>query len=356
MARKKLNTDLLDEDYDETNETNEENDDNVVTPTNSYFANPSPNIEFLSSGCTVLNCVLGGGYPLGRIVNIVGDKSTGKTLLAIEASANFASKYEEGHIWYSEVESAFDRPYAKALGMPIDRIDFTEDIYTVEDFYEDILKCIAESKKTGQPGLYILDSLDALSDRSELDRDIDKGSYGGEKAKKMSELFRRLVQKLENSKITVLIISQVRDNIGVMFGSKHKRSGGRALDFYASQVIYLAHTKTIERTRSKIKRAVAIQVKAKCNKNKVGLPFRTCEFQIVFGFGVDDVWASIHFLNEVSGLDKIGLTKSDADTVLKNTMKLPVEEYNELWDKSVPVVKELWQEIETDFLPNRSKY
>src|SRR4051812_12321005 len=93
------------------------------------------------TGCCLLDRVLGGGWPEGRIVNIVGDSSTGKTLQAIEAAANFAFKYPSGLIRYREAEEAFDRPYAKSLGMPLKRVDFGEgfDVDTVEDFYNDVV-------------------------------------------------------------------------------------------------------------------------------------------------------------------------------------------------------------------------
>src|ERR1019366_4415396 len=104
---------------------------------------------------------------------------------------------------------------------------------------------ILDKTKPGQPGLYILDSLDALSDRAELERKIDEPSFGAGKAKQMSQLFRRLIRKINKTDVAVIIISQIRDNIGVRFGDKTTRSGGHALDFYASQVLKLAHLKNI---------------------------------------------------------------------------------------------------------------
>src|SRR5215813_4004785 len=91
-----------------------------------YFSRRSNSIEFIPSGAAVLDCTLGGGWPLSRISNIVGDESTGKTLMAIEACANFAQMYEKVNIYYRESESAFDEPYAEALGMPVDRVQFIE--------------------------------------------------------------------------------------------------------------------------------------------------------------------------------------------------------------------------------------
>ena len=322
-------------------------------PTSVYFANPAPDVDFIHTGCTLLDCVIGGGYPTGRIVNIVGDKSTAKSLLAIEASANFNLDYPGCPIWYNETESAFDVGYAEALGMPIDRITFPDPCFTVEDVYEHLVKCIDECG-TSQHGLYIIDSLDALSDRAELGRDIDEGTFGAAKAKKMSELFRRLVQKLEKSKITVLIISQVRDNIGVTFGRKTTRSGGRALDFYASQVIYLAHIKTLSRTKKKIARPTGIRIKAKCDKNKVGLPFRDCTFDVLFGYGIDDLASCLSWLETVHKLGDF--TEEKAGAYLRSLDNVPQEEYQAVYDAVVATTREAWQDIEISFLPTRKKY
>src|SRR5216684_6169902 len=147
----------------------------------NYFLQPKP-LKFIHTGCTLLNCVIGGGWPLGRISNIKGDTSTGKSLLAIEACVNFARQYPQGKIFYREIESAFDTSYAAFLGMPLDRVDFGDGFFTVEDVYEDISKILKDEAKA-ESGLYIIDSLDALSDRAELERDIDKGTFSANKPK-----------------------------------------------------------------------------------------------------------------------------------------------------------------------------
>lgn len=325
-----------------------------ATPGGAYFASPKKDIQFISSGCKILDCVLGGGYPLGRVVNLVGDKSTGKTLLAIEACANFAKEYE-GQIWYAEAEAAFDKGYAEALGLPIDRVEFAEDIYTVEDWYEHLDKVLSEKDKD-EPGLYILDSLDALSDRAEQQRKIDEGTYGANKPKQLGQLFRRLVQKIEAHNITVLVISQTRDAIGVMFGEKHTRSGGRALDFYASQVLWLAQVGTLKKTVAKVDRPVGIRVKAKCKKNKVGLPLRECEFQIKFGFGIDDVAANLEWLESVDKLNLVGLEKGKLGFFLKKVEQYDAESYKAFREKLAQVVESEWYRIEREFIPTRRKY
>lgn len=314
-------------------------------------------LTFIHSGCTLLDLVLGGGWPLGRISNIVGDKSTGKTLLAIEGAANIAGKFSKGKIWYRETEAAFDRSYAGALGMPLDRIDFgTKKLDTVEDFFEDLQAVATQNARKRAPGLYILDSLDALSDRKELARDADKGSYGAEKAKQMSQLFRKLVRLLEDANIHLMIVSQVRDAIGVTFGRKTTRSGGHAMDFYASQIIYLAKMETIYKTRKGHERAMGVKIKVKCDKNKVAAAFGTCTFTIRFNYGVEDLQACFEWLIASKRTDVVDLSINEAKDVIASLDKMSASEYHDLSKIVIPAVKNLWGEIETSFMPKRKKY
>ncbi len=201
----------------------------------AYFLAPSKSYTFIHSGATVLDSVLGGGWPLSRVSNIIGDRSTGKTLLAIEAMANFARSFPKCKSRFAETEAAFDDEYADALGIPMNRVERPQSpLDTVEEFHDDVLEYI-DGVKSG--GLYILDSLDALSDAAELKESIDKGSYGMGKAKKMSQMFRRIIRKLEQSNCHLMIISQTRQRINVAFGRQYTRSGGSSLDFYASQIL-----------------------------------------------------------------------------------------------------------------------
>lgn len=313
-------------------------------------------VQFIPSGCMLLDCVLGGGWPLGRISNIVGDKAVGKTLLAIEAAANFHRLHPEGHIWYREAEAAFDTDYASTLGLPVEDVDFGDQSWeTIEDIFEDMSRCIKQAQKSDRPGLYIVDSLDALSSRAEMDRDVEKGSFGLEKQKKLGELFRRHVRALHNTKICVLIISQIRDKIGAMFGDKHTRSGGRALDFYASIILYLSHLQTVKQTVSNVKRATAVRIKAQAKKNKITLPFRDCEFTIRFGFGVDDLAASLQFLKETNRLSLIKFT-GNIKPYLDESDELSPEAYQKRLDRVNKAVLKAWFEIEDRFKPARSKY
>lgn len=320
-----------------------------------YFA--KSNVETFSSGCCLLDMVLGGGWPLGRFSNIVGDFSTGKSLLAIEACANFARQYPKGRIVYIETEAAFDVEYAQSLGLPTSRVEFPnedearEPITTVEQLFDELTKITEEAKAET---LVIVDSLDAISDQSEMEREIDKGSFGQEKAKKLGQIFRRLVQALKKKRVHLLIVSQVRDAIGVMYGKKTRRSGGKALDFYASQVVWLSNVGKISKTKSKVERIIGVRIKAKAEKNKIGTPFRDCEFPIYFHFGIDDVEAGWDWM-QAAGKVK------EAQTALglkgpEDYVSLSAEKYFKERQRLSSVIQTYWNEIEQTFAPKRSKY
>jgi recombination protein RecA len=332
----------------------------VVKPKNSYFTSEKTNIQFVNTGCAILDCALGGGYPLGRTVNIVGDRSTAKTAMATEAMINFVNAYPDGDAVYRETEAAFDTNYAEAMGLPLDKINFgpeDEPLSTVEQFIRDFDVFLDTQLKKKRPGIYVLDSLDALSDDEEMENDVGKATYGMAKAKKLSIMFRKATRKQEQAKVLLLIISQVRDNIGAgLFGEKHKRSGGKALDFYASQVIFLAHLKTLKKTISKVERPIGIDIRAKIRKNKVGLPFREVDFSFLFGFGIANIEASLSWLREVGRLDTIDLKETEYKEYLKELSNLSDPEFHEETRKVTKALKSTWAEIEETFIPTRKKY
>lgn len=326
-----------------------------------YFASGSEkDLDFISSGCALLDEALGGGWVEGRIVNLVGDRSSGKTLLAIEACANFNRKHPNDKIRYGEAEAAFDKGYAGALGMPLEMVEFTEgetELNTVEDFYKDILKFIDTRK--GRPGLYVLDSLDALSDEAEQGRELNEGTYGANKAKMMGQIFRRIVRKLEKSRVTLIVISQLRDKINVSFGETKTRSGGRALDFYATHIVWLAQIGRLKKTCGGVERPYGVNVRASIKKNKVGMPYREVDFPILFGYGVDDLVAGVEWLIEVKAehaLEELGVTKAGYKvrlTSMRDKGGEPVREFRATLDR---IVRREWKEVEQRFLPKCTKY
>jgi len=322
-----------------------------VETENNYFKPQAP-LEFVSTGCTMLDCVLGGGFALGRIGNIVGDRSTAKTALATEVIINFLRQYPNGSAFYRETEAAYDIDYSISMGLDIDRVNFgnpKEPVTTVEEFAKDLSNFIKKQTALNTPGVYVLDSLDALSDDAEMERDIGEGTFGMAKAKAMSILFRTVARRLEQTKILLLIVSQVRENINSSFGEKYRRSGGKALDFFASQVLWLAHIKTLKRTVRKVERPYGVMIKAKTKKNKVALPFRECDFPFIFNYGVDDLTSNLEWLKNVDALESHQLHDI-------STSKLSIEEYKDLHEKSSVAVKEVWSEIEESFKPKFGKY
>jgi len=327
----------------------------LQTKKGMYFLKQS-SVKFISSGCALFDATLGGGWPIGRLANLVGDRSSGKTLLAIEACANFLQQYPKGTVYYLEAEAAFDKRYASTLGMPVEKVEFIEGCTTVEELFNHLdAACQAGGK---EPSVFVVDSLDSLSDTAEMDKDIDKGSYGAEKAKKLSQTFRRLTKKVEAANMFLLIISQVRDKIGVTFGKRWTRSGGRALDFYASQIVYLHEAGKIKKTIAGVQRPVGVKVHAMVEKNKVGLPFRQCDFEILFGYGVDSVSSGLNFLAEMGELGRVDdrLTKNTLKSYMKKLEKMGDEEYRETAKAIDKEVVAVWRSVEMQFLPKRSKY
>jgi recombination protein RecA len=311
-------------------------------------ASPSGQV-FFSSGCALLDCVLGGGWALGKVSNIVGDKSTGKTLLAIEASANFVTTFKDGEVEYVEAESAFDPAYARTLGLPDERLTLTQDVRTVEEMWRRIeARC---ERTDGTPQLMIIDSLDALSDEAEMEREAGAGSYGMEKAKQLSIGFRKHIDQMSAANLHVMFISQVRDNItAIAWAKKVKRSGGHALDFYASQVLWLYEKGKIKRTVGGLERPIGIEVTAKCEKNKVGYPFRECELSVLYGFGIDDVLAAFNWCKSAAP-ERIGdlidgATKENYKRHLTKVKRADVG----------PWITALWNEIDLQFQPTTRKY
>lgn len=329
----------------------------------SYFASAeakAENLKFFSTGCAVFDAALGGGWVLGRVSNVVGDKSSGKTLIAIEAAANFKRQYPEGHARYGESESAFDREYAEEMGMP-EGVEYNPDgkpLETIEQVYDDLVRVM--DANPGRPILYILDSLDAISDEDEMgEKDFNKGSYGGKKPKQISKMFRMLISRMESHPLHLMVISQIRDKIGAMIGESKTRSGGKALDFYASHVVWVAHIKTLKRVVKGIERPVGVQVLAKVKKNKVGLPFRQAEYPILFGYGIDDLTANVEWLIDNKRehcLEPLEITKAGYSTRITAVRNRGGDEARELREQLRQIVFREWEAIETSFLPKSRKY
>jgi len=346
------------------------NDDIDQNPTTTeqvgnYFTDDKPT-GFISSGCQILDSVMGFGYPLGKIVNVVGNRSSGKTLMAIELCANFHKDYPESKIYYHEAEAAFDPGYAETLGMPLEAVEFVEesktipDVFTVEGLFKKLDEIMDEKEKNKDtsPSIYILDSLDALSDQKEQESEIDEGTYGMAKAKQLSTLFRRMIKRLHKANIMFVVISQVRTKVNATaFGEKTTRAGGMALDFYASIILHLNEIEKIKKTINGIQRPVGEWVKENCKKNKVANPYRQCEFPIYFGFGIEDVIANVSFLKTVKGtLEEIGYSTSIKESEISDVAREVRSGNKELGVKIAEQAKKVWKEVDKGFMPEFKKY
>lgn len=289
-------------------------------------------LTYLSTGSTLLNLALtdkcDGGWLTGRFYSIVGDSSSGKSFLMLTSLAEAAHdpKFDDYRIIYDDVEVAntFDVP--NLFGKLADRIeapryDDDEPIYsnTVEDFYANVMRLCKE----GVPFIYVLDSIDALTSNSELDRAEEyieaqekdkevKGSYKMDKAKLLTEILRVMTSEIAKTNSIVLAISQTRDNIDPrtsMFNPK-TRAGGKALKFYATGEMWLAHLQNINNT--KYDRKIGDRTKIKVSKNKVTGKCREVPVTLLYSYGIDDVAENLNFLIDTNNLPKVTAQKFDA--------------------------------------------
>jgi len=232
----------------------------------------------LHTGSIGLDTILGiGGYPKGRMVEIYGAESTGKSTLALEAISECQSN--GGNCAYIDTEHGLDILYSKSLGVDVDSLLLSQPTYG-----EEALEIINIMARSNMIDLVVLDSVAALVPKAELDGESGD-SHVGLQARLMSQAMRRLVGSLNSSDTTIIFVNQTRSKVGVMYGSPLTTSGGNALKFYASQRIQLTRT-GIEGDKET---PTGIKVRAKIVKNKLAPPFRQTELKIKFGQGVDRV-------------------------------------------------------------------
>lgn len=255
--------------------------------------------EFISTGSLLLDCSLGGGVLEGRIFNAIGDSSSGKTLIALSIAQQFQKKYPEGKVIFDDAEAALD-PYwvSNTFGLNLDKTTVPSSD-TVEEFFQRLKKVISLSIETKIPYLYILDSLDALDTKrtDEANTDITIPSNMRDKLDKasiMSEQLKKVNKKLVAAKVTLIVVSQLKTKIGVLFGDKTTIAGGKSLIYYSSQRLKMAE-------RAKLKKGekiIGLTLKSKIVKNKVGFPFQESEFNIYFKSGIDDLSSCIKYLKD----------------------------------------------------------
>lgn len=250
-----------------------------------------------STGAFSLDLALGiGGVPKGRVIEIFGPESSGKTTLALSIIAE-AHKAGEASA-YIDAEHALDPTYARALGVDVDNL-----LIAQPDTGEEALTIVERLVKTGAFGVIVIDSVAALTPRAELEGDMGQ-SHVGLLARLMAQAMRKLSAIANETGTTLIFVNQIREKIGIMFGSPETTPGGRALKFYASVRIDIRKIEFIKSTDGE--GPPGVRTKAKVIKNKMAPPFRIGEFDIIYGKGIDSIGSTIDIAVDKGLIDKRG--------------------------------------------------
>ena len=286
-------------------------------------------IDVIPTGCLTLDIALGiGGIPRGRVIEIYGPESSGKTTVSLHIVAE--AQKMGGTAAFIDAEHALDPTYAEKLGVVLDDL-----LISQPDNGEQALNICETLVKSGSVDIVVVDSVAALTPKAEIDGEMGE-SHVGLQARMMSQALRKLTGVINKSKTTVIFINQLREKVGVLFGSPETTTGGKALKFYSSIRLDVRKKDTIKDGTTFIGNRTVVKVV----KNKLAPPFRTAEFDIVYGQGISQVVCVIDLALDKDIIKKSGSWFSYNDEKIgqgKENVKIFLEQnkdiYNEIFDK-----------------------
>ncbi len=256
---------------------------------------PNVEVNVISSGSLSIDHCLGvGGFPKGRIIEVYGPESSGKTTLALQAIAE--CQKDGGKAAFIDAEHAIDPKYAKALGVDIDEL-----ILSQPDSGEQALEITEVLIRSGAIDLIVVDSVAALVPQAELDGEMADSNIGLH-ARLMSKAMRKLAGAMNTNNCTTIFINQLREKVGVMFGNPETTTGGKALKFYASIRLEIRKSEAIKNGAD----VIGNKVNVKVAKNKVAPPFKACQVEIYYGEGISHVSEVVSLGEELGVIDKSG--------------------------------------------------
>ena len=290
-------------------------------------------VEVISSGSIGLDLALGvGGYPRGRVIEIYGPESSGKTTLTLHAIAE--AQKNGGIAAFIDAEHAFDRFYAQKLGVDIDNL-----IISQPDHGEQALEIADNLIRSGAIDIVIIDSVAALTPKSEIEGEMGDSKMGLH-ARLMSQALRKLTASISKTHCTVIFINQLREKIGVMFGNPETTTGGNALKFYASVRLDIRRSTQIKDADGRV---MGNKTRVKVVKNKVAPPFKTAEFDIMYGDGISKVGEILDLGVAYEIIKKSGSWFSYGDTKLgqgRDAVKALLMDNPELLEELEEKIKE----------------
>lgn len=282
----------------------------------SLLPDMNADVEKFSSGSVVIDNIIGGGFPKGRIIEIFGPEASGKTSIALTAVGNVQK--QGGNCFFIDVEQALDPVYARKLGVNLDELGFAQ-----PSIAEEALQLMADLIVTDQIDLIVLDSVAALMPKAQYDEEIGKQTMAL-LARIMSQSLPKFTKLCREHDCSVIFINQVRDNVGIMFGAKTTTPGGKALKFYASQRLDIRRVRQIKDGDD----TIGTEVKVKCVKNKVSVPYGEGTTVLTFAQGINRVEELLIVGQEVGTIVQKGQTfyLPSQDETLLDKEKYPFSE------------------------------